>query len=78
MTAAFVDPPVAQKEGEQLLAFAAQIVSCGSPGPDQIADSLVDHVWHPYPGQFARPMQPCQSDRVPSVRLDPIARPLRD
>jgi hypothetical protein len=38
----------------------------------------VDHVRHPYPGQLARPMQPCQHDRVPSVRFDSLARPLRD
>ena len=61
-----------------MLAFAAQVVGCGFPSPDQIADSLVDHVRHPHSGQFARPMQPRQRDRVPPVRLDPLARPLRD
>ena len=50
----------------------------GFPSPDQIADSLVDHVRHPDPGQLARPMQPRQRDRVPPVGLDPLARPLRD
>ena len=39
---------------------------------------LVDRVRHPHPGQLARPMQPRQGDRVPAVRLDPLARPLRD
>src|SRR5256885_583138 len=78
MTAALVDPTMAQKEGEQLLAFAAQVVGSGFPSPHQIADSLVDDVRYPHSGQFARPMQPRQSDRVPSVRLDALARPLRN
>ena len=61
-----------------MLAFAAQVVGCGFPSPDQIADSFVDHVRHPHSGQLARPMQPRQRDRVPSVRLDALSRPLRD
>ncbi|GLS35748.1 hypothetical protein GCM10010869_13370 [Mesorhizobium tianshanense] len=69
---------MAQKEGEQLLAFTAQIVACSFPGPNQIADSLMDDVRHPHSSQLARSMQPRQRDRVPSVRLDPLARPLRD
>ncbi|CCV10496.1 hypothetical protein MESS4_20072 [Mesorhizobium sp. STM 4661] len=37
MTAALVDPTMAQKKGEQLLAFAAQVVGSGfpEPGPDR-------------------------------------------
>lgn len=53
MTAALVDPAMAQKEGEQLLAFTAQIVAC-SPSPNQIADSLMDDGPAPTP-QSARP-----------------------
>jgi hypothetical protein len=41
---------------KELLALAAQVVSCSFAGSDQIADSLVDHVRHPYPGQLARPL----------------------
>jgi hypothetical protein len=78
MTAPVVDPAVPQQEGEQLLALAAQVVGCRLPGPDQVADGLMNGVRHPYPGQLARPMQPRQRDGVPPVRLDPLARPLRD
>ena len=46
-----------QEKGEQLLAFAAQVVRSSFPSPDQIADSFVDQVRHPDPAQFARPMQ---------------------
>ena len=49
MTAAVVDPAMAQEKGEQLLAFAAQVVRSGLPGPDQIADGLMDHVRNPDP-----------------------------
>lgn len=42
MTAALVDPTMAQKEGELLLAFAAQVVGSRFPSPDQIADGLMD------------------------------------
>lgn len=69
MTAALVVRTMAQKEGNQLLAFAAQVVGSGFLSPDQVAGSLVDYVRHPRSGQFARPMHPRQSDRVPSVRL---------
>ncbi|WP_245454722.1 MULTISPECIES: hypothetical protein [unclassified Mesorhizobium] len=69
---------MAQEERKQLLAFAAQVVCRCFPGPDQIADSLVDYVRHPHFGQFARPMQPRQSDRVPSVGFDALARQLRN
>lgn len=34
MTAAVVDPAMAQEKGEQLLAFAAQVVRAGIPSPD--------------------------------------------
>lgn len=77
MTAVLVDPPMAQVEGEELLAFATQVVGCRFSGTDQITDSLLDYVRYPYPAQLARLMQPRQRDRVPSVRLDPLARPLR-
>ena len=78
MAAAVVNPAVAQQEGEQLLAFAAQIVRRRLAGPDQIAHRLVDRVRHPYPGQLAGPMQPRQRHRIAPVGLDPLARPLRD
>src|SRR5262245_44213928 len=78
MTTARVDPAMPQKEGEELLAFAAQVVGCGFPSPNQIADSLVDDVRHPPSVQLARSVRSRQRDRVPPVRLDALARPLRD
>jgi hypothetical protein len=61
-----------------LLALAAQVVGCRLASPDQVADGLVNHVRYPHPGQLARPVQPCQRNCIPPVRLDPLARPLRD
>ena len=78
MPAAAVDPAMAQQEGQQLLAFAAQIVGRRLAGADQIANRLMHLVRHPDAGQFAGSMQPRQRDRVPPVRLDPLTRPLRD
>jgi hypothetical protein len=78
MTAAGVNPAVAQQEGQELLAFAAQIVRCRIACPDQIAHRLVNRVGHPHPGQLAGPMQPRQRHRIPPVGLDPFSRPLWD
>jgi hypothetical protein len=78
MTAAVVDPAMAQEKGEQLLTFAAQVIRASVPSPDQIANRFVNHVRNPDAGQFAGAMQPCQRDRIPPVGLDPLARPLRD
>ncbi len=60
-----------------MLALAAQVIRCRLTGPDQVADGLMDDVRNPNPGQFTRPMQPRQSDRISPVRLDPLTRPLR-
>ena len=57
MTAALVDPAVAQQEREQLLALAAQIVPRRLPRPHQIAHRLVHLVRHPDPAQLARTVQ---------------------
>ena len=47
-------------------------------GADKIAHRLVSRIGHPHARQFAGPMQPRQRDRIPSVRLDALARPFRD
>lgn len=78
MTTSIVDAAMAQQERKQLLAFAAQIFCSGLPRTDQIAHGLVHDVRHPHCTQLARPMQPRQRDRIPSVRLDPLARALWD
>lgn len=58
MPTSLINAAMAQKEGEQLLAFAPQVVGGGLPSPDQITDGLMDEVRHPNPSQLARPMQP--------------------
>ena len=78
MTAAAVNPAMAQQEREQLLAFAAQIVGRRLAGANQVAHRFMRRVRHPYPGQLAGPMQPRQRHRIAPVGLDPLARPLRD
>ena len=78
MTASAVDAAVAQQEGQQLLAFAAKIVSRRLTRPHKIAHRLVSRVRRPHPRQFAGPVQPRQRDRIPSIRLDPLARAFRN
>jgi len=73
-----VNPPMAQQKGEQLLAFAPQIVRCRLARPDEIAHRLVNRVRHPHPSQLAGPMQPRQRHRIAPVGLDPLSWPLRD
>ena len=76
--AAGKDPTMAQKEGEKVLAFLAQILARCGPNPHQIAHRFIDRVRNPNPVQFARPQQPRQSDRVASVGLDALACALGD
>ena len=78
MAASAVNPAVPQQEGKQLLALATKIVSRDLAGADKIAHRLVSRVRRPNARQFAGPMQPRQRDRIPSVRLDALARPFRD
>jgi hypothetical protein len=47
-------------------------------GAHQIAHRFVPAIRNPYRRQLARAMQPRQTGRVPPIRLDPVARPLRD
>lgn len=69
---------MAQEEGKQLLTLAAQIVGAGGASPDHVANGFVNHVRNPDPGQLPGPIEPRQRHRVPPVRLDPFAWPLRD
>jgi hypothetical protein len=69
---------MAQQKGEQLLAFATQIVRCRLARPDEIAHRLVNRVRHPHPRQLAGPMQPRQRHRIAPVGLDPLSWPLWD
>jgi hypothetical protein len=78
MTASAVNSAMAQQEGQQLLAFAPQIVRCRLARPDEIAHRLVDRIRHPHSGQFAGAMQPRQRDCIAPVGLDPLSRTLRD
>jgi hypothetical protein len=78
MAASAVNPAVTQQEGKQLLAFATKIGARRLAGPHKIAHRLVSRVRRPHARQLAGPMQPRQRDRIPTVRLDPLARPFRD
>ena len=74
MAAAAVNPAVPEQEGQQLLALPPQIVSRRLTGANKVPDRLVSRVGRPHPCQFAGPMQACQRNRIPPVRLDPLAR----
>ena len=74
MAAAAVNPAVPQQERKKLLALAPKIVRRRLAGAHKIPDRLMRRVRHPHAGQLAGPMQPRQRDRIPPVRLDPLAR----
>jgi hypothetical protein len=46
--------------------------------PAQIAHRLVSGIRNPYRGQLAGPVQLCQAGGIATIRLDPVARSLRD
>jgi hypothetical protein len=69
---------VAQQEGQQLLAFAPQIVPRRLTRPHKIAHRFMVRIRRPHSGQLAGPVQPRQRDRVAPVGLDPLARPFWD
>ena len=71
------DAPVTKKKRQHLLALVAQIPSSRFPCADQIANGLMDLVWHPDRHQFARSQQARQGDRVAPVGLHAIARARR-
>ena len=67
-----------QQKARELLARPAQRMHRVETGAHQIAHRLVRSIRNPHRGQLARPVQPRQTGRIPPIRLDPIARPLRD
>jgi hypothetical protein len=69
---------VAQQESRELLACPTQRVHRVETGADQITHRLVPGVRNPHRRQFARPVQPRQTGRIPPIRLNPVARPFRD
>ena len=78
VAAAAVDPAVPEQEGKKLLALPPKIVSRRLAGAHKIPDRLMSRIGRPDPRQFAGPMQTRQRDRIPTVRLDPLARSFRD
>lgn len=68
-----VNPAVMQKEGEQLLAFAAKVVSRRLAGSHEIAHRLVRRVGRSDACQLAGSMQSRQPNRVAAVRLHSFA-----
>lgn len=69
-----LDATVLEHEGAHLLTMNAQHFDrCGSC-PDEIAHRLVAFVRDPNRRQLAGAKQPRQGDRIPTVRLHPIAR----
>ena len=50
--AAIKDTAVPQQEGQQLLAFASEILGGRLAGANQIAHRFMGGIWHPYRGQL--------------------------
>ena len=63
---------------EALLAGPAQRMYRVKAGTHQVAHRLVSDIGNPHRGQLAGAMQPRQAGGVPSIGLDPVARPLWD
>src|SRR5262245_66138097 len=78
MPKAIENPTMPEKKGQQLLAFLAQIFCRPFPSPHKVANSFIDRIRHPYPCQFASPMQTSKRYGITAVRLHPIAGLLRN
>ncbi len=74
VAAAAVNPAVPQQERKKLLALSPKIVRRRLAGAHKIPDRLMSRVGRPHPRQLAGPMQTRQRNRIPTVRLDPLAR----
>ena len=64
---------LAQQKAGQLLASLAQSTDGDQTRAHKVADRLVRSIRNPNRGQFARAVQPGKIDRIPTIRLDPIA-----
>jgi hypothetical protein len=69
---------LAQQEPGELLPCPPQRPHRIETGPHQVAHRLMPGVGNPHRRQLARPVQLGQAAGVPPIRLDPVARPLRD
>ena len=78
VAASAVDAAVPEQEGKKLLALAPEIVSSRLAGPHKIPHRLMSRIGRPDPCQFAGSVQTHQRNRIPTVRLDPLACSLRD
>ena len=78
VSAAAVSPAVPEQEREKLLTLSPKIVSRPLPGARKIPDRLMGWIGRPHSRKLTRPMKTRQGDRVPTVRLDPLARSFRD
>src|SRR5467141_3794805 len=67
-----------QQEPRELLARPAQRMHRVETGAHQIAHRFVPGIRNPYRRQLTRSMQPRQTGCIPPIRLDPVARSLRD
>ena len=78
VAAAAVNPAVPEEEREKLLALSPKIVSRRLTGANKVPDRLMSRIGRPDPCQFTGTVQTRQRNRIPTVRLDPLARSFRD
>jgi len=69
---------VPQEKGKKLLALSPKTVSRRLTGAHKIPDRLMSRIGRPDPYQFAGTVQTHQRNRIPTIRLDPLARAFRD
>ena len=70
---AIVMAAVAQQKAYELLSGLPQAAHGCQAGTDQIAHRFMGRVWNPHGCQRTSPVQTHKVDRVPTVRLDPVA-----
>jgi hypothetical protein len=73
VAAAAVNPAMPEEEREKLLALSPKVVRRGLPGPHKIPDSLMSRIGRPDSRKLSRSIKTRQRNRIPTVRLDPLA-----
>ena len=73
-----IAPAVPQQEGIEPLPRRLLHRLHVPPRPHQVSDRLLPLVRHPYRRQLPRPVQACQTQRIPPVRLYPLPRLARN
>jgi hypothetical protein len=78
MAASDINPAMPQQKRKQLLALAAKVVRRRFAGPHKVAHRLMSRIGRPHSRKLTRSIKTRQRNRIPTVRLDPLARSFWD